>query len=151
MTACYDALPSPPITDLPEAPSPSDSPSEFETKAYAFVAALEVLVDETNAAVGCVDTMADAANTSADSAASSATSAENSATAAAGSANYLGTWSSLSGSVDKGASVLHQSAIWLLLVDLADITASEPSGSNSDWYLLNTQSLITFTNLYGRF
>ena len=46
---------------------------------------------------------------------------------------YAGTWSALSGSLDEPAYVLHDGTYWLLLVNLADVTTSEPSESNSDW------------------
>jgi hypothetical protein len=96
------------ITALPPAPSPTDTPAQFNTKAFAFVAALDDFVTEANATAVAVDADASAASASAStasgqaiaaaasastaisealSAASSANAAEASATAASNSAN----------------------------------------------------------------
>ena len=66
------------------------------------------------------------------SAATSETNAANSATAASNSANFKGAWSSLTGALNKPATVLHQGAYWVLLNNLADVTASQP-GVTADW------------------
>lgn len=67
------------ITPLPPAPLPSDTPSEFNAKAFDLVAALEDFVTETNATAVAVD--ADA--TSADADAATATTKANEASASA--------------------------------------------------------------------
>jgi len=59
-------------------------------------------------------------------------SASASATSAAISANFLGKWSDLTGAQSKG-SIFHIGELWQLLVDVADITATEPSSSNSQY------------------
>lgn len=57
----------------------------------------------------------------------------------AATANFKGLWSSLTGRLDKPASVKHNNLMWLLLNDLTDVTTSEPSESNPDWTVaLNT-------------
>jgi hypothetical protein len=48
-------------------------------------------------------------------------------------ADFKGVWSSLSGALNIPSSVENNGDFWKLLVDLADVTASEPSSSNSDW------------------
>lgn len=48
------------------------------------------------------------------------------------SVNYQGPWSLLTGALDTPASVSHNACTWLLLNDLADVTASEP-GVTVDW------------------
>lgn len=48
-------------------------------------------------------------------------------------ANYSGVWSSLTGALNIPSSVFHNDTFWMLLGDIADVTASEPSGANSDW------------------
>ena len=53
---------------------------------------------------------------------------------ALGASNYKGLWADLSGPLNKPASVAHDNQIWVLNNDLADVTASEPSDSNPDWY-----------------
>jgi len=59
-------------------------------------------------------------------------SAAASATSASISANFLGKWSDLTGAQSKGA-VAHIGELWQLLVDVADITATEPSSSNAQY------------------
>jgi hypothetical protein len=60
------------ITSLPSAPQPTDSTSEFNTKAFAWVAALDDWTDEVNALGVQVDADASSASDSADEAAASA-------------------------------------------------------------------------------
>lgn len=56
-----------------------------------------------------------------------------SAIAAQGYANFQGNWSIATGAWDKGNSFRHSGTTWALLVDVTDITTSEPSATNSDW------------------
>ncbi len=44
----------------------------------------------------------------------------------------LGLWSSLTGALNKPASVFHNGAVWKLLNNLADVTTSQP-GVTADW------------------
>lgn len=62
-----------------------------------------------------------------------AVTAMNAAQQSQGNANFKGLWSSLTGPLEIPASVYHNGDYWNLLVDLADVTTSEPSASNSDW------------------
>ncbi len=55
------------------------------------------------------------------------------ASSAQAAANFEGSWSDLSGAYPAGISVEHNGSTWLLLAALADITASEPTSSNSNW------------------
>ena len=68
-------------------------------------------------------------------------------------ANFAGAWASLTGALNVPASVSHSGALWLLLTDLADVTASEPSGANSDWrkidYVSETRTVTAGTGLTG--
>lgn len=59
-----------------------------------------------------------------------------SALIALGSANFKGNWTSLSGALNKPASVRHSSKYWVLLNDLADVTTSQP-GVSADWSEIN--------------
>lgn len=79
-----------------------------------------------NVAVGQINTAS--AQVSDDAITASSASAE-----AVGATNYKGAWSSATGAYVSPASFLHNGEVWLLLVDVADITTTEPSGVNSDW------------------
>ena len=113
------------ITPLPPAPEPTDSTAEFNSKAFAFVAALDDFVTETNALAVEVD--ADAAT-----AAEGAEAAE----AALGAANFKGEWSTLTGALAIPASVSHNGSVWVLTQSLADVTSNEP-GVDSPNYWIN--------------
>jgi hypothetical protein len=123
----------PQITALPDAPSRADAPTAFSTKADAFVAALPGFGDEANTVAEFCNAKAVAADSSATAAALSETNAAASAAAAQGVANFQGTWASLVGALNTPATVYHSNKFWVLLNNLADVTASEPSASNSDW------------------
>lgn len=79
------------------------------------------------------DTLPPALNAISDAAYQNALETKNLAQQAQGNANFKGLWSSLTGPLEIPASVYHDGDYWNLLVDLADVTASEPSASNSDW------------------
>jgi len=76
--------------------------------------------------------------------------AETAATIAEATANFVGPWASLSGSLNVPAVVLHAGSYWQLLVNLADVTASEP-GVSGDWALTvlgpNWQAISTSITL----
>ncbi len=74
------------ITPLPSPPQPTDTTAEFNSKAFALVAALSTFVTETNSTATNVNTQSTAATTKAAEASTSATAAANSATNAASSA-----------------------------------------------------------------
>lgn len=63
---------------------------------------------------------------------------EDAANKSTASANLKGEWSELTGALTLPSSVYHNGLFWALLVDLADVTLSEPSESNSDWALMQT-------------
>lgn len=102
------------ITPLPPAPAVTDTTSEFNTKAFNFVAALDPMVTEINAELPAISEAGDAA------------------TAAIGAANFKGEWSSLSGALAIPASVSHNGKVWLLTVSLANVALKEP-GVASEW------------------
>lgn len=72
-----------------------------------------------------------------------ATAALEAANAALAAVNFRGAWSSLTGPATKGSSVSHSGSIWFLLVDLANITTSQP-GVSADWLNIATASAIAF-------
>lgn len=53
--------------------------------------------------------------------------------AAEAAADYKGLWSSLSGALNKPATVFHSGGFWALNNNLANVTASAPSITNADW------------------
>lgn len=119
------------ITPLPTPPSRQD-PANFSDRADAFLGALPTFTTEANALatdVNAKQVIASAAAIAAASAASAAVASEANITALA---NFKGTWSSLTGSLNKPASVFHNGTYWALLNNLANVTTSQP-GVSSDW------------------
>lgn len=125
------------ISTLSEAPSNSDNPADFETKALAFVAGLSTFVSEANTLASEMETDATNAETAATNAAASASTAQ-------AASNFKGNWSGLTGALNTPASVRHSSQYWALLTDLADVTASEP-GVSADWTRLRQPWNVTTT------
>ena len=117
------------ITPLPTPPLRSDDPVTFASRADALLSALPAFVTEVNA-LGI-----DQAGTYAANAAASAASA-------AAAANFAGEWGGLVGDLAVPASVEHSDRLWLLLNDLADVTASEP-GVTADWQVLPSLPYVT--------
>jgi hypothetical protein len=99
----------------------------------AFLGKLPTWAGEANDLATEANTNASNASTSASNAASSASDAQDYKNAAQAFANYEGDWSGLTGALTVPASVHHDSKFWILNTDLADVTASEPSSTNSDW------------------
>lgn len=62
-----------------------------------------------------------------------AASAYDNALTASAAANFVGSWSALSGALAVPASVVHSGKVWMLLSSLADVTLSEP-GVAADWF-----------------
>jgi len=75
-----------------------------------------------------------------------ATLATGAAASSAAAANFEGLWSTLTGSKLAGISVQHDGALWRLVNDLADITLSEPSGTNADWVYVSGTRWSTLTS-----
>lgn len=140
---------SPPnISELPPAPnSGTDTPAEFDTKANNTVAAQVSMIPQINSANDWVESTAQEvygnaleAAQSATNASDSAANAEQSAQEAQNASDLLGDWSSLTGSVSIGQTVIHEAGRWQAKVNIADVTLSEPSLANTDWFLINYQS-----------
>lgn len=163
-------MPTSPIapTALPPAPNPSVR-ATFSGLAYTWSVALPQLGTDltalaTNAFNNAVETNASAANSlaQANNSAASAISASNSLASTAlqvqlalDAAQMKGNWSSLTGALNKPASVANGGKIWALLNNLADVTTSQP-GVTTDWvditpapsaYVCNhDQGLVTLTS-----
>ena len=116
------------ITITLVAPNRLQAPEVFIPTADTWAGDLTPWTDQANALSLDV-------NANSDSAESSAASASFSASAAASSANFKGNWSALTGALNIPASVQHNGSTWNLLVNLADVTLSEP-GVTSDWALV---------------
>lgn len=125
----------------------------FGAQLPAFASEANDLADDVNAdAVAAAASAADAATqvglaedqvtlagAEADAAAASAVNAASYATLAAGSANFVGAWSLLTGALNMPASVLHDGKYWVLLQNLADVTAHTP-GVSAAWANLSAGS-----------
>mgnify|MGYP003679560516 CR=1 FL=1 len=140
-----------PITALPTAPSRTQSQAVFSANTDAFLTALPPLVTEINAGGAAIEASQTAASTSVTASATSATASATSATAsaesaanAAASANYKGEWSTLTGGLNIPASVSKSGNLYILKLNLADVTSSEP-GVTTDWILLGSEQVIPHT------
>jgi len=108
-----------PVPDLATAlPDPSDR-TTYGTRGRA------VWDWEVNQMVPAINQLAEDTFTNAET-------AEESALIAVASANFKGAWSSLTGALNVPAAVWHNSRVWALLVNLADVTTSQP-GVSADW------------------
>ena len=105
--------------DLPD--KDTMTPDEFDLAAEAWVAHWATLITQINAWA----TQANAIGVSA-----------NDLLTALASANFAGRWSDLTGALSVPAAVYHDEQYWMLLDDLADVTASEPGPANADWALI---------------
>lgn len=113
------------IDTLPTPPTRTD-PTNFDTRADAFLTALVTFSTQANNAAGTIDTQYNSVLSNTGIASSSATIAQ-------ASANFKGAWSSLTGAVSRPASVSHNNKFWALLpASLANITLSQP-GVTADW------------------
>ena len=119
------------ITPLPTPPSRQD-PANFSDRADAFLGALPTFTTEANALATDVNAKQVTASAAAITAASAASAAVASEVNISALANFKGTWSSLTGALNKPASVFHNGAYWALLNSLADVTTSQP-GVSADW------------------
>lgn len=104
--------------DLPD--KATMTPDEFDEAAEDWVDYQDGLATELNTWAGQANNVAVSAND---------------LIIALAAANFEGAWSDLTGALSMPACVYHDSQYWFLLDDLADVTASEPSDSNSDWAL----------------
>jgi hypothetical protein len=133
-----------PVDALPIAPDPNDRAS-FEPRAYPFTVALGgPFRSQMNAlAVNVADNAADAFLSAgvATNAAVSATSARDVALAAS---NFKGNWSTLTGALNMPACVRHAGRFWVLVANLANVTAATP-GASANWVALDAGTVPSQT------
>lgn len=128
------------VSNLPAVPS-RGVPSTFSTLFEAFLTALKnTFVSEVNTVAGEVNTNATTASTAASTASTAASTATSASAAAAAAANFKGSWSALTGALAVPAAVAHSGRIWVLLSNIADVTAKTP-GVASEWQNLTSLSV----------
>lgn len=133
-------VPTPP-TNLPTPPTTQD-PANFDSRADAFLGALPTFQTQTNALATATYTNAQFSQQQATSAVGSATQAKQSESIALGAANFKGEYSSLTGSLNMPASVKHSGRFWLLVRNVANVTAEVP-GVSTAWTSLDSGQSIT--------
>lgn len=129
-------MPIPVKPTVPPIPQRTQDPALFSDNVDAFLTFIPDAVDYFDEATTFTDERATSADSSASAAALSQSSAAASAASAAASSNYKGEWSSLSGSLNKPATVSHNGAFWVLINNLANVVLSEP-GVTADWLFNN--------------
>ena len=116
----------PPYTG--DVPQRTQAPSVFSDNVDDFLTYIPPTVDAMNVSVDFVNTKATETDTLAQS-------TNNISATVITTANFKGEWSALTGALAVPATVYHSGTYWQLLVNVADITLSEPTLVNSDWAL----------------
>lgn len=132
-------IPVPPTPTVPVYPA-LGSPN-FNQEAYDYATAMPGVSTALGALAENAATNAQISHDNTITAIQASQAAQDARDAAQGAANFKGLWSSLSGPLNKPASVKHNNRIWLLLNNLPDVTASEP-GVSSDWTTGDSGALI---------
>lgn len=114
------------LTATPPARDGSQTPSEFGNNTDQFLSEMPSLQTQINTATTYIG---DTAQEVYDNAIEAADAAE----IAGAAANYQGEWSTLTGAYNKGISVSESGIRYLLKVNVADITAVQPSSSPNEW------------------
>lgn len=122
----------PPAIVMP-LPWPALGAENYNNEAYAAGAAAPPAFASLVAVADNVATNANIAYDNAAAAQGAAVTAIAARDQALSTANFKDLWENLTGPLNKPASVKHNGRFWLLLNNLADVTASEPSNSNPDW------------------
>lgn len=113
----------------------------FNADAYAYGTAMPGVSTALGALAENAATNAQISHDNSLTAVQASQAAQDARDAAQGAANFKGLWSSLSGPLNKPASVKHNNRIWLLLNNLADVAASEP-GVSADWTSGDAGSIV---------
>ena len=123
-------MPAPTVPTLPPRPIRGDR-LNFPPVADTFVAAMDPWGGAVQAVGQFVEQRANEAEAAQQAAAASAGLAGASADIAAAVAGFAGAWEDLTGPLSMPASVAHDDAFWILIQDVADVTAHEPGVSVS--------------------
>jgi hypothetical protein len=110
------------------------------------MAALPTFATEANALQADVNAKQAAAAVSAAKAAVSLEETQIASEAALDAANFKGYWNTLSGALNKPASVLHSGKFWILLNNLANVATSQP-GVSADWAESLQDGIVTTQKL----
>lgn len=119
----------PTISTLPTAPSRDQDQTTFRINADAFVGAQENFVTEVNNFGSWANDQViviEGVGT-----------------------GFQGAWSDQTGTAVKPYSVVHNNSVWVLLNNLADITTSEPTDVNTDWFKTTSGSIEIETGPAG--
>lgn len=133
-----------PISQLPTPPQPSDSPVEFDQKAFALLGGLPQFVTEANALGSEMTTLGAETETAAGQAAQSAQAASTSASASAGSANSANESKVASGNSAASASDSADKAEKLAPVESPEPPLNPPPGKQ--WINTTTGRKYTWFN-----
>lgn len=88
------------------------------------------------------------ANTSAGNSAASAAESLQYSQDSASSANYVGEWADQTGAANKPYSTSNNGAIYGLVNNLADVTLSEPSPNNADWFFISGTRWLSYASSF---
>ena len=127
----------------PDFPLPTDSPEDFDDKAYDCFPYVALAATNVYVNAQAAETAATNSANSAIASANSATASEASRLAADAVSNYKGEWSGLTGALPKPATVSNDGAFWALVNNLANVALSEPSPANPDWRFVSGTRWVT--------
>lgn len=129
-------MPIPVKPTVPPVPQRTQAPAVFSNNVDEFLTFMPSGVDYFDEAITYTDSRATDADNSSLSAAISEGNAAASEAAAQAASNFKGLWSSLTGALNKPATVSHNGAFWVLVNNLANVALSEP-GVTADWLFNN--------------
>lgn len=145
MTVPVSPTPRPAIS-----PFPAKGDPDFDQKAFDWAEEQPGVADWMESTAENVETNAQISHDNAETAVLASGNAASAAEVAMGATNFKGMWSALAALpnpadrvLNKPATVKQNGRFWLLLTNLADVAASEPSTSNPHWTTLDSGVEIT--------
>lgn len=140
-----------PITPAPAMPSRTMSQDAFDAAMASLMTYIPLMVAENTAMQADVTNKGEAATASQEAAAASAAAALASQTAAAAialtAANFKGTYASRVGAAAVPYGVSHLGGFWMLLSNLADVTAKVP-GTDAEWQRIDAKPWLRKATAY---